>query len=75
MTWKASPETDLAGYRVVWRPTDSPVWTHALDLADKKSAEAVVKGLSKDDLFFAVQAIDEDGNASLPAFPVPPALR
>jgi hypothetical protein len=72
--WKGGSEPDLAGYRVVWRPTHQPFWARGLDvLADK--AETVIKGLSKDDLFFAVQAVDRDGNASLPAFPVPPSIR
>jgi hypothetical protein len=28
-----------------------------------------MKSLSKDDYFFAVQAVDKDGNASVPSFP------
>jgi acetylornithine deacetylase/succinyl-diaminopimelate desuccinylase-like protein len=78
IVWKSSSEPDLAGYRVVWRPTYQPFWTRGLDiLSDNptKTGEAVVKGLSKDDLFFAVQAVDRDGNASLPSFPVPPSGR
>jgi acetylornithine deacetylase/succinyl-diaminopimelate desuccinylase-like protein len=70
LTWKPSTEPDLAGYRVVWRPTFQPFWQRGLEFGNV--AEAVVRGLTKDDLFFAVQAIDKDGNASLPAFPVPP---
>ena len=76
--WKRGSEPDLAGYRVVWRPTHQPFWTRGLDvLGDKPTdtVEAIVKGLSKDDLFFAVQAVDRDGNASLPTFPVPPSIR
>jgi hypothetical protein len=76
--WKRGSEPDLAGYRVIWRPTHQPFWTRGLDvLADKPTdtTEAVVKGLSKDDVFFAVQAVDRDGNASLPTFPVPPPIR
>ena len=76
--WKRGSEPDLAGYRVVWRPTHQPFWTRGLDVIAAKptdTAEAVVKGLSKDDLFFAVQAVDHDGNASLPTFPVPPPIR
>ncbi len=76
--WKRGSEPELAGYRIVWRATHQPFWTRGLDvLADKPAdrAEAVVKDLSKDDLFFAVQAVDRDGNASLPTFPVPPPIR
>jgi Peptidase family M28 len=72
ISWKKNEEPDLAGYRVVWRATHLPFWQRGLDLGD--SSEAVVKGLSKDDIIFAIQAIDKDGNASLPAFPVPPQL-
>ena len=75
MTWKPGTEGDLAGYRVVWRPTHLPTWARGLDILDKSAGEVVLKGLSKDDLFFAVQAVDAEGNASLPAFPLPPPLR
>jgi peptidase M28-like protein len=71
LTWKHGNEPDLAGYRVVWRATYQPFWERGLDVGDV--SEATIKGLSKDDFFFAVQAVDKDGNASLPAFPVPPA--
>ena len=70
LTWKPNVEPDLAGYRVVWRPTHLPFWQRGLDLGSV--SEAVIKGQTKDDLCFAIQAIDKDGNASLPAFPVPP---
>jgi len=72
ISWRRGSETDLAGYRVVWRATHQPYWEHARDVGDV--AEAVIKGLSKDDYFFAVQALDRDGNASLPTFPVPPPI-
>ena len=75
---RGGSEPDLAGYRVVWRPTHQPFWTRGLDVPSDKptdTVEAIVKGLSKDDLFFAVQAVDRDGNASLPTFPVPPSIR
>ena len=70
LTWTRGTEPDLAGYRVVWRATDQPSWMRAREFADVTGV--TIDGLSKDDLFFAVQAIDRDGNASLPAFPVPP---
>ena len=70
IAWKAGEEPDLAGYRVVWRSTHLPFWERGLDFGN--TPEAVVRGITKDDVFFAVQAIDRDGNASLPAFPIPP---
>ena len=71
IVWKPGTETDLAGYRVVWRPTHEPFWTRAIEVP--VGTEATIPGLSKDDLFFGVQAIDTAGHSSLPVFPtIPP---
>ncbi len=67
LTWKANPEPDVAGYRIVWRQTYQPFWTGSIEVGNV--TEYVLKGLTKDDYFFAVQAIDKDGNASVPTFP------
>jgi acetylornithine deacetylase/succinyl-diaminopimelate desuccinylase-like protein len=71
MAWQKNKEPDVSGYRVVWRETYQPFWEHALDVGDV--GEATLKSLSKDDLFFAVQAVDRDGHASVPSYPKPPA--
>ena len=70
LTWKPNAEPDVAGYRVVWRETYQPFWQRVVDVGNV--TEYVMKGLSKDDYFFAVQTIDKDGNASAPSFPKPP---
>jgi Zn-dependent M28 family amino/carboxypeptidase len=70
LTWKPNAEPDVSGYRVVWRETYQPFWQRGVDVGNV--AEYVMKGLSKDDYFFAVQAIDKDGNASAPSFPKSP---
>ncbi|MEP7272714.1 MAG: M28 family metallopeptidase [Acidobacteriota bacterium] len=67
VSWEKSPEPDAAGYRVVWRRTYQPFWERSLDVGDV--TEYVLKGLSKDDYFFGVQAIDREGNASVAVFP------
>lgn len=70
LRWKPNAESDVAGYRIVWRETYQPFWRRSVDVGNV--AEYVMKGLSKDDYFFAAQAIDKDGNASMPSFPKPP---
>lgn len=70
LTWDKNKESDVAGYRIVWRETFEPFWTRSIDVGDVN--EYVLKGLSKDDYFFAVQAIDREGNASVPSFPRAP---
>jgi hypothetical protein len=70
LTWKPNAEPDVAGYRILWRETYQPFWQRSVDVGN--ATEFVMKGLSKDDYFFAVQAIDKDGAASAPSFPKSP---
>jgi hypothetical protein len=67
VAWQANKEPDVVGYRIVWRATYQPIWQRSVEVGNV--AEFVMKGLSKDDYFFAVQAVDKDGNASVPTFP------
>ena len=67
VAWQPNKEPDVAGYRIVWRETYQPFWFRGLEVGNV--AEYVMKSLSKDDYFFAVQAVDKDGNASVPSFP------
>ncbi|QQS48766.1 MAG: M28 family metallopeptidase [Acidobacteriota bacterium] len=66
ISWKPNPEPDVAGYRILWRETWQPFWRKSIEIGNL--TEYTLKGLSKDDYFFAVQSIDRDGNASLPVF-------
>jgi len=69
LKWDANRESDLAGYEIVWRETTSPVWTNARWIGNVTSY--TVKGLSKDNYFFAVRAVDKAGNISPASFPRP----
>ena len=69
LVWDANREPDLAGYRVVWRDTTASVWQGAIYVGNVTGA--VVKGKSKDNYFFGVQAVDADGNVSVATYPVP----
>jgi hypothetical protein len=66
LTWDAVP--GAAEYEVLWRATTSPEWEHALKCGN--TTRATLK-LSKDNVIFAVRAVDGGGHASLAVVPVP----
>jgi hypothetical protein len=68
LTWEASPGGLAAGYEVVWRATSSPEWEHVQNVGNVM--RTTVK-LSKDNVIFAVRAVDRAGHRSLPVVPVP----
>jgi Zn-dependent M28 family amino/carboxypeptidase len=69
LKWDANKESDLAGYEIVWRDTTSPVWTNSRSVGNVTSY--TVKGMSKDNYFFGVRAVDRQGNKSPVSFPRP----
>lgn len=69
LQWAANTEPDLAGYEVVWRETTAPEWTNSRFVGNV--TKYTVVGLSKDNYFFGVRAVDRQGNKSPVAFPKP----
>ena len=69
LRWKANPEPDVAGYRILWRDTTSPTWQHTKDVGNV-TRETLV-GVSKDNVVFGVQAYNRDGHASIAVYPKP----
>ena len=69
LKWDANKEPDLAGYEIVWRETTAPVWTNARAVGNVTSF--TMKGMSKDNYFFGVRAVDKQGNKSPVSFPHP----
>jgi acetylornithine deacetylase/succinyl-diaminopimelate desuccinylase-like protein len=67
-TWETSPGGLATGYEILWRATTSPEWEHAENVGDV--TRATLK-LSKDNVIFAVRAVDALGHESLPVVPVP----
>src|SRR5436190_13628666 len=67
--WAANKEPDLAGYEIVWRDTTEPTWTHSQAVGNVLTF--TMKGMSKDNYFFGVRAIDKDGNKSPVTYPNP----
>ena len=68
--WSRSPESNLAGYAIVWRETTAPEWQHELYVGNV--TEFTLKGLSKDNLIFGVRAVDKEGDLSPVTVPRPP---
>ncbi len=68
LTWEASPGGLAAEYEVLWRATTSPEWEHVQGVG---SATRTTMKLSKDNVIFAVRAVDHAGHRSLPVVPVP----
>ena len=69
LKWDTNTEPDLAGYEIVWRDTTAPVWTNSKAVGNVTSF--TMKGMSKDNYFFGVRAIDKDGNRSAVTYPKP----
>lgn len=65
--WKTPPTGKVKGYYVLIRETSSPVWEKKIFTA---STELDLP-YSKDNYFFGVQSVNEEGNESLPVIPMP----
>lgn len=69
LKWEPNTEPDLAGYEIVWRDTTAAVWTNSKAVGNVTAF--TMKGMSKDNYFFGVRAIDKDGNRSQVTYPKP----
>lgn len=67
LSWNAPDDKTQYGYQILMRETASPHWEKTFFIKDTKAEIQY----SKDNYFFAVQAVDALGHASLPVFPIP----
>ncbi|KFF04672.1 M28 family metallopeptidase [Flavobacterium reichenbachii] len=67
ISWKAPEGKETYGYQVLMRETSSSHWEKVFFVKETKAEIPY----SKDNYFFAVQAVDALGHASLPVFPIP----
>ncbi len=66
LTWDPSP--GATAYEVIWRSTSAPDWEHVQTVTNGTRATLKV---SKDNVIFAVRALDAAGHRSLPVVPEP----
>jgi len=69
LRWDKNNEPDLAGYEIVWRETTDAVWTNSKPVGNVTTF--TMKGMSKDNYFFGVRAVDKGGNKSPVTYPRP----
>jgi Peptidase family M28 len=67
-TLKWRPSSGASGYEVLWRATTAPTWEHVQSVGDTTTTTLQ---LSKDNVIFAVRAVDKAGHRSLPVVPAP----
>jgi Peptidase family M28 len=68
LVWEPSPGGLATGYEVLWRDTAAPDWQHAQAVGNVTRA---AMPLSKDNVVFAVRALDAKGHRSLAVVPAP----
>jgi hypothetical protein len=68
LIWESSPGGRANSYEVLWRATTSPEWEHVEAVGNVLRATLP---RSKDNVIFAVRAVDQDGHRSLPVVPSP----
>lgn len=67
LSWKIPKSGKVKGYYVLMRETTSPVWQKKFFTTDTK----MDLPYSKDNYFFAVQSISDEGNEGIPVVPTP----
>ena len=65
LSWSKPKAGNAKGYYVMMRQTTAPVWQQKFFT----TATSITLPYSKDNYFFAVQAVSSDGNESLPVIP------
>jgi hypothetical protein len=68
LTWEPSPGGHANSYEVLWRATTSAEWEHTQAVGN---VTRTTLPLSKDNVIFAVRAVDKEGHRSLPVVPTP----
>lgn len=67
LKWKAPETGKIKGYFILMRETTSPVWQKKI-FTTLTTADLPY---SKDNYFFAIQSVSQDGNEGLPVIPFP----
>ena len=67
--WDAPADGRATGYEILWRATNAPEWENSKHVNGSVTRTSLL--LSKDNVIFAIQSVDEAGHKSLPVAPAP----
>jgi hypothetical protein len=67
LSWTSSAGSPAAGYRVHWRDTTEPAWTHSRDAGNAESL--TLSNIVIDDFAFGVASVSAEGFESPVVFP------
>lgn len=68
LQWDEVTDPDLTGYRIWWRDTTAPQWTHSRFIP-AGTTEFTLEGMVIDNFLFGVSSVGRDGNESVVVFP------
>jgi hypothetical protein len=68
LVWDPPGDGRAVGYEVLWRATSAPDWEHSQSVGKETRATLPV---SKDNVIFAVESIDDAGHKSQSVVPMP----
>ncbi len=69
LSWSAAPGSPAQSYRVYWRDTTAPAWSHSRDAGNHETL--TLDNMAIDDFSFGVASVAEDGSESPVVFPGP----
>ena len=67
LRWDPVDHPSLAGYRIYWRETTAPQWTHSRFVGDV--TEFTLEGMVIDNYLYGVASVAENGHESVVVFP------
>jgi len=67
LKWDAIIDKNLAGYKVYWRDTTSPIWQYSKFVG--METDVTLKNIVIDNYLFGVSAVAKDGNESVVVYP------
>jgi hypothetical protein len=67
LKWDPITDKNLAGYKVYWRDTTSPIWQYSRYV--EKESDVTLKNIVIDNYLFGVSSVGKDGNESVVVYP------